>query len=128
VLLAAGAKGKRYALPNSLIRSTRARAAPGQRSDAVIQMRSGNIWSRSTTASRRHTGQPLDRVTKDTDRDHFMSPEDAKDYGIIDAVYAVENSSLIAQAHDAGRAGGEGSAVAEVSEAGEPAQKKSKAG
>ena len=57
-----------------------------------------------------------------------MSPEDAKDYGIIDAVYAVENSSLIAQAHDAGRAGGEGSAVAEVSEAGEPAQKKSKAG
>ena len=42
-----------------------------------------------------------------------MSPEEAKDYGIIDAVYAVESSSLIAQAHDAGMAGGEGSKAAE---------------
>ena len=46
-----------------------------------------------------------------------MSPEEAKDYGIIDAVYAVESSSLIAQAHDAGMAGGEGSKAAEEAEA-----------
>ena len=56
-----------------------------------------------------------------------MSPEDAKDYGIIDAVYAAESSSLIAQAHDAGLAGGEGSAVDETPrDADEPAPKKSK--
>ena len=61
----------------------------------------------------RHTGQPLDKIIHDTDRDYFMAPEEAKDYGIIDAVYAVESSSLIAQAHDAGMAGGEGSKAAE---------------
>ena len=48
-----------------------------------------------------------------------MAPEEARDYGIIDAVYAVESSSLIAQAHDAGLAGGEGSKAAEAAEAGE---------
>ena len=52
-----------------------------------------------------------------------MSPEEAKDYGIIDAVYAVESSSLIAQAHDAGLAGGEGSKAAEeAAEAAESAE------
>ena len=45
-----------------------------------------------------HTGQPLDKVVKDTDRDYFMAPEEAKDYGIIDAVYSVQWDSLIAQA------------------------------
>jgi hypothetical protein len=50
-------------------------------------------------------------VLKDTDRDYFMSPEQAKDYGIIDAVYSVPGDSLIAQAHDLGLAGGEGSAA-----------------
>jgi ClpP protease-like protein len=70
----------------------------------------------------RHTGQPLEKIVKDTDRDYFMAPDDAKDYGIIDAVYAVESASLIAQAHDAGLAGGEGSKTvdaADVTEAGE---------
>jgi hypothetical protein len=46
-----------------------------------------------------------------------MAPEEASDYGIIDSVYAVESSSLIAQAHDAGMAGGEGSKAAEEAEA-----------
>jgi len=54
----------------------------------------------------RHTGKPLATIEKDTDRDRFMSPEEAKDYGIIDAVYSVPGASLIAQAHDAGLAGG----------------------
>ncbi len=48
-------------------------------------------------------------MVHDTERDYFMSPDEAKDYGIIDAVYSVSGDSLIAQAHDAGRAGGEGS-------------------
>ena len=52
----------------------------------------------------RHTGQPLDKVIRDTDRDYFMGPEDAKDYGIIDAVYSVQGESLIAQQHDAEQA------------------------
>ena len=52
----------------------------------------------------------MDKVIKDTERDYFMSPDQAKDYGIIDAVYALPGESLIAQAHDAGLTGGEGSA------------------
>ncbi len=73
----------------------------------------------------RHTGQTIETIVKDTDRDHFMSPEDAKDYGIIDAVYAVESSSLIAKAHDAAMDGGQGSAAVDSTESTE-APKKSK--
>jgi ATP-dependent Clp protease protease subunit len=125
VLLSAGAKGKRYALPNSRIMIHQGSGGfRGNAPDAVIQMRE---WEHLVKVNNgilaRHTGQPLEKVEKDTDRDHFMSPEDAKDYGIIDAVYAVESSSLIAQAHDAGLTGGEGSAVAETPE---PSPKKSK--
>ena len=70
----------------------------------------------------RHTGQPIEKVKQDTERDRFMSPEEAKDYGIIDAVYNLQGSSLIAAAHDAGLSGGEGSSVTEPSEATEPEQ------
>ena len=59
-----------------------------------------------------------------------MSPEQAKDYGIIDAVYSVPGASLIAQAHDAGLTGGEGSSVTDAStvdgDGPEPAPKKAK--
>jgi hypothetical protein len=67
-------------------------------------------------------------VAVDPERDRFMGPAEAKDYGIIDAVYNLQGSSLIAQAHDAGLSGGEGSSVTEPEEAGtpEPEQKKSK--
>jgi hypothetical protein len=54
-----------------------------------------------------------------------MAPEDAKDYGIIDAVYSLSGDSLIAQAHDVGLAGGEGSAAA-AADSGEQAGKKTK--
>ncbi len=57
---------------------------------------------------------------RDTERDRFMIPDEAKDYGIIDAVYNLAGSSLIAAAHDAGLAGGEGSSVTEPAEATEP--------
>jgi ATP-dependent protease ClpP protease subunit len=97
----------------------------GNAPDAVIQMKE---WEHLVRANHeilaRHTGQPLDKVIKDTDRDYFMAPGEAKDYGIIDAVYSVESASLIAQAHDAGLTGGEGSAAAEAAEAApEPAKK-----
>ena len=116
VLLAAGAKGKRYALPNSRIMIHQGSGGfRGNAPDAVLQMKEWeHLVTVNTEILARHTGQPVEQVAKDTDRDHFMSPDEARDYGIIDAVYAVENSSLIAQAHDAGRAGGEGSAVAEA--------------
>jgi ATP-dependent Clp protease, protease subunit len=134
VLLAAGEKGKRYGLPHSRIMihqgSGGFRGAP---QDAIIQMKE---WETLVALNHqilaRHTGQPLEKVERDTERDRFMSPDEAKDYGIIDAVYNLAGSSLIAAAHDAGLAGGEGSSVTEPEEASEPEpapeveQKKSK--
>ena len=111
VLLAAGAKGKRYALPNSRIMIHQGSGGfRGNAPDALIQMRE---WEHLVRVNHeilaQHTGQTLDKVIKDTERDYFMSPEVAKDYGIIDAVYSASGDSLIAQAHDLGKLGGEGS-------------------
>jgi ATP-dependent Clp protease, protease subunit len=111
VLLAAGAKGKRYALPNSRIMIHQGSGGfRGNAPDALIQMKE---WEHLVRVNHeilaQHTGQKLDKVIKDTERDYFMSPEVAKDYGIIDAVYSASGDSLIAQAHDLGKLGGEGS-------------------
>ena len=113
VLLAAGAKGKRYALPNSRIMIHQGSGGfRGNAPDAMIQMRE---WERLVEVNNailaRHTGQPIDKIQRDTDRDFFMSGDEARDYGIIDEVYAMTGDSLIAQAHDAGAAGGEIPAV-----------------
>jgi ATP-dependent Clp protease protease subunit len=110
VLLAAGTKGKRYGLPNSRIMIHQGSGGfRGNAPDAVIQMKE---WEHLVKVNNeilaRHTGQPLDRVAKDTDRDFFMGADQAKDYGIIDSVYTLTGDSLIAQAHDVGRSGGEG--------------------
>ncbi len=103
VLLAAGAKGKRYALPHSRIMIHQGSGGfRGNAPDALIQMRE---WEQLVKINHeilaRHTGQPYDKVVKDTERDNFMSPEDAKEYGIIDMVYTATGDSLVAQAHDA---------------------------
>jgi ATP-dependent Clp protease protease subunit len=123
VLLAAGAKGKRYALPNSRIMIHQGSGGfRGAAPDAIIQMREWEHLVRvNNEILAKHTDQPLEKVLKDTDRDYFMSPEQAKDYGIIDAVYSVPGDSLIAQAHDLGLAGGEGSAAVADSNGSEPA-------
>jgi ATP-dependent Clp protease protease subunit len=123
VLLAAGAKGKRYALPNSRIMIHQGSGGfRGNAPDAVIQMRE---WERLVEVNNqilaRHTGQAIEKIAKDTDRDFFMSGDEARDYGIIDEVYTATGDSLIAQAHDAGGAGGEVPAVDEA-----PAPKKVK--
>ena len=132
VLLAAGAKGKRYALPNSRVMIHQGSGGfRGNAQDAIIQMKE---WETLVALNHqilaRHTGQSLEKVTADTERDRFMGPDEAKDYGIIDAVYNLQGSSLIAAAHDAGLSGGEGSSVTEPEEAGTPEpeqqQKKSK--
>ena len=103
VLLAAGTKGKRYALPNSRIMIHQGSGGfRGNAPDAMIQMREWEfLVQRNNEILARHTGQELEKVRKDTDRDFFMSPEDAQNYGIIDSVYAVQWDSLTAQHHDA---------------------------
>lgn len=88
VLLAAGAKGKRYALPNSriLIHQPHGGAA-GQAVDIQIQakeiLRLRNLIDEILS---KHTGQPLEKVQKDTDRDFIMTAQEALEYGIIDQV------------------------------------------
>jgi len=120
VLLSAGAPGKRYALPNSRIMIHQGSGGfRGNAPDAIIQMREWEfLVKRNTEILALHTGQPFEKVNADTNRDLFMAPEDAKAYGIIDAVYTLPGDSLIAQAHDAGLSGGEGSSVADPGQAG----------
>jgi len=129
VLLAAGAKGKRYALPNSRIMihqgSGGFRGAPP---DALIQMKEWEfLVGRNHEILARHTGQPLDKVVRDTERDFFMSPEAAKEYGIIDAVYSEQWDSLTAQHHDEKAAEADAEAgTTEATGASEPEPKRSK--
>src|SRR5438552_7012544 len=79
VLLAAGAKGKRYALPNSRIMIHQGSGGfRGNTPDAMIQVKEWEfLVQRNNEILSRHTGQPLEKVTRDTDRDFFMAPEDA---------------------------------------------------
>lgn len=88
LLLAAGTKGKRYALPNSRIMIHQPLGgAQGQASDIEIQAQEILRMKDSlNTILANHTGQPLKRVKRDTDRDFFMSSEEAKTYGLIDEV------------------------------------------
>jgi ATP-dependent Clp protease, protease subunit len=87
-LLAAGAKGKRNALPNSRIMIHQpSGGAQGQASDIEIQAREIlYLRERLDAILAERTGKTIEQVNKDTDRDSFMSSEQAKDYGIIDAV------------------------------------------
>ena len=90
VLLAAGAKGKRYALPNSRILIHQPLGgSQGQAADIAIQAREIlRIRDNLNQILSNHTGRDLDQIQKDTDRDFFMSGEEAKAYGIVDHVMA----------------------------------------
>lgn len=92
VLLCAGAKGKRHALPNSRILIHQPEGGfQGQASDVAIQAREMmKIKERLNEIISKHTGQNVEKITKDTDRDHFMSPQEAKEYGIIDEILLPE--------------------------------------
>jgi ATP-dependent Clp protease protease subunit len=88
VLLSAGAKGKRFAVPNARIMIHQLSGGfSGQASDIEIQAREALRLKRTLDEIlAKHTSQPIDRISKDTDRDYFMSPEEAKAYGLIDEV------------------------------------------
>lgn len=88
LLLAAGAKGKRYALPNSRIMIHQPLGgAQGQATDIEIHAREIlRMREHLNGILSHHTGQPLEKVRNDTERDYFMSSEQAKEYGLIDAV------------------------------------------
>ncbi len=88
-LLAAGAKGKRYALPNSRIMIHQpSGGSQGQAADIEIQAREIlYLRERLNQILADRTGQPVERIGKDTDRDNFMSAEDAVSYGIIDKIF-----------------------------------------
>jgi ATP-dependent Clp protease, protease subunit len=87
-LLSAGAKGKRFALPNSEVMIHQPLGgAEGQATDIEIRTkRILRMRDRLNKLLSDHTGQPLEKIEKDTDRDYFMTADEAKEYGIIDKV------------------------------------------
>ena len=88
VLLAAGAKGKRYALPNSTVHMHQAfGGVQGQAADIAIAAKEIlRIQDRIRDILTKHTGQPLDKIARDTDRDFYLSAEQAVEYGIVDEI------------------------------------------
>lgn len=87
-LLAAGTKGKRYALPNSTIHMHPASGqAGGVAADVEVTARFLiRMQQRTREILANHTGQPLERISADFDREKFMTPEEAREYGIIDEI------------------------------------------
>ncbi|MFO0898443.1 MAG: ATP-dependent Clp protease proteolytic subunit [Pirellulales bacterium] len=88
VLLAGGAKGKRFALPNAKVMMHQPYGqVGGQISDIEIQaeeiIKTRDVLNQILAS---HTGQPIDRIRKDTDRDYYMSAQQAKDYGVVDDI------------------------------------------
>ncbi len=88
VLLCAGASGKRYALPNATIHMHQpVSGAQGQASDIEIHAREAlRLQDKMRQVISKHTGQPYEKVARDTDRDYYLSAEEAKEYGLIDDV------------------------------------------
>ena len=109
VVLAAGAPGKRFALPNSRILIHQPHGgAQGQQIDIEIQARE-MAWLRRRMEEllAEHTGQPLERVAKDCDRDFIMGAEEAMAYGMVDQVITKHRPALVA-AEQAAIAGSRG--------------------
>ncbi|NCO60995.1 MAG: ATP-dependent Clp endopeptidase, proteolytic subunit ClpP [Deltaproteobacteria bacterium CG_4_8_14_3_um_filter_51_11] len=99
LLLAAGSKGKRYALPHTRVMIHQPLGgAQGQATDIDIHARE-ILRTRDTLNEilAGHTGQPIDRIRKDTERDFFMSAAEAKEYGIIDKVITKRELQAISQ-------------------------------
>ncbi len=100
VLLAGGAQGKRMALPNSKILIHQVSSGfQGQATDIEIQAREViNIKRRLEEILAEHTGQETEKVSKDMERDYFMTAQEAKEYGIIDTVQTQRGAGVAAVA------------------------------
>jgi ATP-dependent Clp protease protease subunit len=88
VLLAAGTKGKRYALPNARVMIHQPwGGTQGAATDISIQTKEIlNMRDKLNNILAKHTGQPIEKIVKDTDRDYFLSAQEAQKYGIVDEV------------------------------------------
>lgn len=96
VLLAAGAAGKRYALPNSTVHMHQAQSGVrGSASDIEIQARE-TLRNQQTIREilSKHTGEPLDRIAHDSDRDFWLDAKSAKEYGLVDEILARPGSTV----------------------------------
>ncbi|HXL02875.1 MAG TPA: ATP-dependent Clp endopeptidase proteolytic subunit ClpP [Candidatus Atribacteria bacterium] len=95
VILAAGARGKRMALPNSRVMIHQPLGgAQGQVSDIEIHTREMiKIREKLNEILAHHTGKPVEKIKADTERDYFMSPEEAREYGLIDRVLYPEEKN-----------------------------------
>lgn len=94
-LLAAGAKGKRIALPNAEVLLHQVMGgAEGQAADVEISAKHLlAIKDRLNKILAKHTGQPVSKIAKDTDRDFYLSAEEAKEYGVVDKIVASKRSA-----------------------------------
>jgi ATP-dependent Clp protease protease subunit len=103
IILCAGAKGKRYALPNSTIHLHQAfGGAQGQAADVEIAAREiMRMQELIRDIIVRHTGQSLEKITHDTDRDFYLNPQQAVEYGIVDEVLG-KPAEEIAKADEGG--------------------------
>ncbi len=119
VLLAAGAKSKRYGLPNSRIMVHQGSGGVrGNTPDVEIQVREMlNLTDRLMHILATHTGQDLEKIKKDSERDYFMSAEEAKAYGVIDEVFVGRTESLISMTQARGGAVPEAKDAAEADKA-----------
>ena len=104
-LLTAGTKGKRFALPNARVMIHQPMGGfQGQATEIDIHAREIlKIRERLNEIMAKHTGQPLERISQDTERDYFMSAEEAKRYGLIDEVITRPPKLLKAVSGDAGK-------------------------
>jgi ATP-dependent Clp protease protease subunit len=98
VLLCAGTQGRRFALPNARVMIHQPLGgARGQATDIEIQAREiGRLRQLLNEIYNKHTGQPIDKIKADTERDFYMSATDAKNYGLIDEVLSYRKATKVA--------------------------------
>jgi ATP-dependent Clp protease protease subunit len=110
VLLAAGAPGKRFALPHARILMHQPHGEVGGQA-VDIEIHAREILRQRRLVDdilARHTGQPLERISTDTDRDFILTAEQAKDYGVIDEVISTRALTRLSEFSPPGRAGPDG--------------------